>query len=321
LARGRKKIPAYVFWIIKAAIFIASIWYIFYKLKNYPDTGKFFGQFQDLEQTSLLLLSSVMILMFINWGIESAKWKKLVSKLQPISFFRSYQAVWSGLTINNWIPNRIAEFLGRILFLKSGNRLKAIFSTFIGSYSQFYITVLAGTIGLIFWVKSLPLFHFTMMILGLIAINALLLFGLFRMNVFTGQFSKIRLIRRLEKYYLVLGLYNRKEKLGILSLSAIRYIVYLLQYYLLFKAFGVEVSPGHGFIIISLVFITQAVIPSVTLTEIGIRGATVIYFAGRYSDNLNGMLSAAFLIWFINIILPTIVGAFFILALKIKKVN
>ena len=267
-----------------------------------------------LNITSLFIILLAFILMFINWFIESIKWKLLISKLQHISFYTSYKAVLTGLTVNTWIPNRLAEFLGRILYLEHENRTKATFSTLVGGFSQLLVTTLIGSFGLIIWL--LHTHDLILVLIILLIINSLLLLGYFNVSLFSGIIKKIPFLKKFWQYAEILEEYSLIQLTELLFLSFCRYAVYCTQYYLLFLAFGIDFSIIQSFLCLSLIFLSLSVIPAVTLTEIGVRGATVLYFTGFYTHDSAAVLAAAYLIWLINIIIPAIAGTFLLLKIK-----
>ena len=80
--------------------------------------------------------------MLINWSIEALKWKISIRHIQRISFLRSFRAVLSGVSFSVNTPNRIGEYLGRVLYIEEGHRLQAISLTIVCSMSQLIITLL-----------------------------------------------------------------------------------------------------------------------------------------------------------------------------------
>src|SRR6476660_748806 len=90
----------------------------------------------------------VIALVFVNWGVEAKKWKVLLKTIQHISFFTAYKSVLSGVTLSLNMPNRIGEYGGRILYVREGNRIKAISLSIAGSISQLIITLIIGCGGL-----------------------------------------------------------------------------------------------------------------------------------------------------------------------------
>jgi hypothetical protein len=88
--------------------------------------------------------------MFVNWGLEAKKWQLLVSGVQNISFFRAFRAIFTGQAIALNTFNGVGEYVGRVVYLKDGNRLRAVALSIVGSLSQIIVTMVLGIIGLIY---------------------------------------------------------------------------------------------------------------------------------------------------------------------------
>ncbi len=86
----------------------------------------------------------VILLAFVNWGIEARKWQVLIKTFAKNSFSESIRSVLSGLALSLNTPNRMGEYGGRILYVKDGSRLKAISLSIAGSISQLIITLIIG---------------------------------------------------------------------------------------------------------------------------------------------------------------------------------
>jgi hypothetical protein len=69
----------------------------------------------------------------------------------------------------------------------------------------------------------------------------------------------------------------------------------------------------------SLVFLALAVIPSITLVELGIRGEISLHLIGIFAGNNLGILLTSVSVWFINLIMPALAGSLLILSIKIFK--
>ena len=91
----------------------------------------------------------VVLLMIVNWAIEAQKWKLSVQKIQRLNFLTAFKAVLSGLSFSVTTPNRIGEYLGRVLYMEEGNRIKAVSLTIVCSMSQLIITLFMGLAGLV----------------------------------------------------------------------------------------------------------------------------------------------------------------------------
>ena len=109
-----------------------------------------------------------------------------------------------------------------------------------------------------------------------------------------------------------------RESATILGLSLLRYSIFLLQYFALFQFFGVSLTLSISFITVAFVFLSMALIPAMALADLGIRGQLSLWIVGAFNSNLLGIVMTTTTIWFINLILPAIVGAAFLSKRKLK---
>ena len=87
--------------------------------------------------------------MFLNWFLESLKWRFLISKIEKISIKRSLRAIFSGITVSAFTPNRVGEYAGRVFCLEKADRVQAVLITVIGSMAQLVVTIVFGLIGIL----------------------------------------------------------------------------------------------------------------------------------------------------------------------------
>jgi hypothetical protein len=89
-------------------------------------------------------------------------------------------------------------------------------------------------------------------------------------------------------------------------------MVFSTQYYLLFIVFDIPVDFLQSFMLTSSIFFVLAIIPTIAFAELGIRGATAIYFLSPYVSNELSILASSYALWCINLVLPAILGLLFI---------
>jgi len=298
---------------IKAIILLLSFGYIYYKLNNH-DFAFFRASLKSNEQKMLLFVC--LLLMIINWSIEALKWKKIIAVAEHISFIKSLKSIFAGVTISIFTPNRVGEFAGRIFYLKQADKLQATFISFIGSAAQLIITIIAGFIA--FLLSSSYGIHTTNIISG----NKIFIFlgvvGIACVFLFIAYTRKQHL-PFLIKLNAAISAVGRKKFVFILMLSAIRYSVFSIQYYLLLRLFNIQADIAVLFILIALVFFISSAIPTFALTEIVIRGATAVYFFGLVSNQTDAIVSSSLILWLINIAIPAVIGSFFIWELNFFK--
>ena len=69
----------------------------------------------------------------------------------------------------------------------------------------------------------------------------------------------------------------------------------------------------------SVVFLAMAIIPSIALLEVGLRGEISIKLIGLFSVNTLGVSLTSVTVWVMNLILPAVIGSLLILNLHVFK--
>jgi hypothetical protein len=67
---------------------------------------------------------------------------------------------------------------------------------------------------------------------------------------------------------------------------------------------------------IFILFFVQSALPSLDLFDVGVRSLTASYFFGFLTDMNIAIMAIAACIWFVNLIIPAIVGSFFTFKIK-----
>ena len=309
---------------IKSAIVIVAILFIYQRvfmkehLEDYlANYGLIIHNFQTLP-----MLIIVVLLMLFNWCLESFKWKMMIKKVEDISFFKAIEAVCSGITVSFFTPNRVGEFAGRVFYLDKADRIKASLIAVIGSFGQTIVTVVFGGMALIIYCHEILKLDFFLFIgIAVITIPTMILLILFYFNtpLLTILSDRLIWLKRYHRYTEVFSYYTKKELLKIFSLCLFRYIIFSTQYFLLFIIADVQMSYLEGFMMISMVFFTVTIVPTIALTEIGVRSASATYFIGMLSTNHFGILFASFTLWFINLVIPSVFGAVFVFNFRLFR--
>lgn len=300
-------------------LFLWLSWSIYNEIRNQPNLE---AALEVFSSAKLFYFIPVVLLMVLNWSIEAIKWKLSVKPIQPIGFLKAFRAVLSGVSFSVSTPNRIGEYLGRVLYMDEGNRLRTISMTMVGSLSQLIITILMGAAGLIIMKRDIEAAHLVqglwlqVIIYGVLTVLAVLTVFYFRLSWL------VRLLNRLPGSKRFLYLVQTLEELDatlllrLLSFSLLRYIVFIVQYYLLFQLFDVNIGMWQTFWTVSVTFLVMAVIPTFAIAELAQRGYVAKMVVGIYSGNIAGIIFATTGIWFINLVLPAIAGSLLILGIK-----
>lgn len=270
-----------------------------------------------------------MLLMLFNWGIEALKWKILVKHIENISFSTAFKGILAGVSLAINTPNRVGEYFGRIIYLKEGNRLRAISLTIVGSISQLIITVIFGTFGLIFLRQflsgttnnliGLSLLWIDIIIYGSIGVSVLLVLIYFRLSFLIRLVEKIPFVTKYVYFIQKLEDFEWKELSTILILSLFRYSVFIIQYVLLLQVFDVNIGLWQSCWLTFVMFLVMAVVPTIALAELGLRGQVSLLLYGILSTNTLGIVLTASGIWLINLVVPALAGSLFILSIKLFR--
>jgi uncharacterized membrane protein YbhN (UPF0104 family) len=318
---------------LKTAVLLLSLGYIYFKI--------FYNQDMDKNRISFYLACEsglfnwyffvLVLLMPLNWGIEIIKWRYLILKIENISFYKSLKAVLVGITFSSFTPNRVGDYFGRAFMLENSNKQEGFLITIVGSIAQTIITIMLGTIGLI-WFRDIYLtkvfyvenISFYISLIVLIIINALILLFYFKISFFNTFVQKIRIMKRLTPYFQILSSYSIGELLKALILSLLRYIVFVFQFYLLLLIFNINIPFFDGFAVIAIIYLVTTIIPTIALTELGVKGAAAIYFFDLYFKHTTyhadeiaiNVVAATFILWILNLALPAIMGCFYVFKMK-----
>jgi len=267
----------------------------------------------------------VILMMFLNWFLEALKWRFLISKVEKISVRRSVRAVFSGITVSAFTPNRVGEYGGRVFCLEKADRIQAVLITVIGSMAQLLTTIIFGSIGLLY-LPSYPLdvsiffdkvsLAYPVLAFILILLNVLLVLLFLNVSVLSNVLAKISFLKKLEKYNEVFSFYSSNDILKVLAYSVARYMVFTTQFFILLQLFDVQILYTDAIVLIMSMLFVVSIIPTIAITEIGVRGSVALFLFGLISANTVGILSATFLLWVINLLVPSLIGIFFIFMLK-----
>lgn len=310
--RKPKKILSIVF---KIAIGIASFGIIYLRLQNEltPERLAVIGQ-SLTGGAGLAALALCLLLIPVNWGIESYKWQLITAPVERISYATATRSVYSGICLGNLAPARATEFIAKIIYFHINNRPKVTVLHFVSGMFQLAITVVAGFAGLIYKVHNFS-GNSGWIIYVTSSVGALFLMGLcaaiWKIDPLLHYLSrKISKEKDLEKVH-----YRFSPRLlaQMTGFSMIRYLVFYAQFALIlavFVPFGLSCDILAG---VAIFFLVTATIPMISMIEAVIRAAValVIFKGTGISDSALALSSV--LIWLVNIIFPSMVGYYFLL--------
>lgn len=245
-----------------------------------------------------------LLLMPVNWGIECMKWYKISRCVEDIGFQRSCLSVLTGLSFGHLLPGRSSEFLGKILFYSEKNRASVGVLHFINASFQMYVTVVMGLSALFFYKDIDKAYDYYIKIVGIAGFIVILL-----LSVIIIYADKLRLPK---KFFPSLN-YQLSHilKAELLAWSAVRYLVFVVQFYFIWLVFRSSQTLDLTFVSrLAIYFLLTSVIPMISIIEVAVRaliGIVVFQQSGMNDIQISLMTT---LVWLINLALPSIAGFF-----------
>jgi len=316
--------------IVGPLVFLLLTWFICLQVMHQPNWRVSLDEVcRSITGPLAWKLWLAVLLMPVNWGIEARKWQLALRPIGGIRYPDALRAIFTGTTMASFTPNRMGEYLGRLLYVKSGHRIESISLTIVCSMAQLLVTLVLGLAGLLYlrgtFSATVVAQHNTVLwlnpLLGLvIGLLGSLTIIYFRLSWLLGILGRISVLARFQAYLKVLQNFDATLLLRILFLSFGRYLVFIVQYGLVFPVFGVMLTVGQLWGGMSIVFLVMAIIPTFTfLTELGLRWTTSIQVLEIFSTNTIGIFAASFAIWLVNLIVPALIGSLLMLSIKLFK--
>lgn len=314
----------FLYALVKVSITVLAVFFICKQVFNKNEFENFLSfctdAFADTDKCILLLLT--VLLMIVNWGIEAVKWRFLLRYDTIISFTKAMHGVLLGVALTFFTPNRVGEFAGRVLVLDESNRINGALAAIAASLSQLIITLLAGIISLAVLFPQLS--HFSSkvsfsLVSGAVLLGLPLIYFYFNIHLV----SKIRLpfIKKsfLEKYLQVYETYSKKDLITVAGLSAFRYVIFTLQYVLIFKVADIHLPFSDLFFATGLIFLVMTILPSIAVLEPAMRVSVSAFVMQNMISDMSAILTVSFAVWFINLVIPSLSGSVLFVGAKFSR--
>jgi hypothetical protein len=293
--------------LIKLLIVGGAFYFIYNQLANNDKLNwqKFIVLFQ--KNKSVGGITFIILLSILNRFFEILKWQNLVTYIGEISLYQASKQVLGALTAGLFTPNGGGEYAGKALFFEKKDTKKIIFLNLICNGIQMILTVFFGTIGL--WILGYKLW-----VLGIVGVGLgfwILGFGVKKITIKGYSLEKlIQKIKEIPKHI------HQKNIL----LAICRYLVFSHQYYFLFLAFDVHLSYFTLIATIATVYFLASSLPTFQFLDFAVKGSVAVYFFGILGVNEWIVIFISTLMWFLNVVLPVIIGSYYVLNFKPKTV-
>ncbi|MFV5693946.1 hypothetical protein ACM55G_00715 [Flavobacterium sp. LB3P122] len=296
--------------LIKLLIVGGAFYFIYNQLANNDklDWQKFIVLFQKNQSVGGIVF--ILLLSVLNRFFEILKWQNLVEFIHKTSLREATKQVLGALTAGLFTPNGVGEYAGKALFFEKKDTKNVLFLNLICNGIQMILTVIFGILGLLYFNAQFNVI--TSKTVGLLFGLLILVFLVsFLLKKFTIKgYSIERLIHKINEIPKPIHQKN-------IFLAICRFLVFSHQYYFLFLAFDVHLSYLIVIATITSVYFLASSLPTFQFLDFAVKGSVAVYFFGILGVNEWIVIFVTTLMWFLNVVLPVVIGSYYVFNFKI----
>jgi len=258
-------------------------------------------------------LGAALLLLPVNLALDGWVWARLLNAADGQYSPRSVaRALLCGFALGFWTPARLGEYAGRAYSFAEADRGSVTLSVLAQRALDMVVGVGVG-LGALLWgahaglVPGSPSWQAAAAIGGgtLALFCAALLFPalLYRLAATVG--NRLVPLAPDPRFFDRLG---PREGLPALGGTVVRYIVFTGQFVCLALALQPSISVGLVSLAVALTFFAKYLLPSLTLLDLGLREGAAVFFFSVLGLPPAVALSAALLLFTLNVLLPALMG-------------
>lgn len=290
--------------------------FLAYKLLTFNQYNELFSAWQNMSFSHFGWLLAIFTLLPLNWLLEASKWKILTANIQQISITQAAKAVLAGISTGFFTPNRVGEFVGRLLYLKPENKKAGVTLSAVNSLTQNLVMALCGIPACMLFFshagKGSPsdLMWYVGWTIVCVVVLALVYIALPQIGkkLATSKFAD-----KIIPFTTCLTEFSAIQLSEIMLVSFIRYIVFSLQFGFMLYFFGINLTPIEALIAIPTTYLFVTFTPSFAFSEAAIRSSYAVLVIGAFSGQIVGIALAGLCIWLVNFVIPMLVGSVIVL--------
>jgi uncharacterized protein (TIRG00374 family) len=268
-----------------------------------------------LQSASTPYVCLAAVLLVVNLALRVIKWRFMLHIVKDeSSWWESSSSLLLGVTLGSFTPGQIGELGGRSMRVNHSKSSHVVGLTLVDRTQVFLVIAMTGTFAYSFF-----LFANTALAVSVgVCCAAACLYFYFRLDLVKKVAHRIhwKVFRHswIDEMIDSFTFIGRDHVLPTLFYSLTYYGVLTLQMYFLVNAFA-PLSIWHVFLGFSAMMLFKSLI-NISISDIGVREASTVYFFSLLGVPDASALSASGLMFTINIIIPSLVGVFFLPKLR-----
>lgn len=288
---------------LKIAVVSLAIGFTIYKLQN--------NNFSEIQEFALdyfaklspFLVVFLVYLSFQNRFLEIVKWQNLGATVKPLSIHKSAEEVFAAFTLGSFTPNGLGEYAGKALFYPKQVRLKIVALNLVCNGVQMFYSVLFGLLAFAF----LGLVSF-LQLAGILVAAAALLFILQKVSrrfqskvhdFFKAGFSVSSRVHQRNFFY-----------------GLLRYATFTSQYVLFLQVGNPQASVIALYAAVAATYLLASSLPAFQLFDFAVKTGVALLFFSELGIDPQLILLITLLMWLLNVVVPLLIGTFYVLRFK-----
>lgn len=293
--------------IFNALLIIVAYGYLAYRLIIFDNYESFFAAFRSIGLYKWLTLATILLLMPINVVAEAGKWRLLLRKTEPMTIWGAQRQVYYGYVGAFITPYHAGDYPARAMLLKDkGNFSAAVGMGFVGTIALLVVELIFGIPATWLYVSydpSIPMQYFAIAFIVLVLMLSFL--------PHLARYLSHHQWKNTQMRQLSLALSHMSYPLFMKTIawSMLRYMIWAIQLALTLHFCGIDMTLIQYMIAIPFYYMVVAIFPSMPALNIAIRGSWSLIIFDTFTNNSAGIALAVLLIWFINTVLPMLIGS------------
>lgn len=308
------KAKQFLLLLVKILVVLGAFFFIGYKLTSSEklDFEEFVGILDKYHVFSILNISVLLLLSFLNWLFEVKKWQILSSSIRRNTTKRATKESLASFTAAIFTPSRIGEYGAKSLYYLKPVRKKVIFLNFLGNLSQMLVTIFFGLLGVLYLLSQmdLPFNSINGLLMATLLLAPFVLYWV--MRKFKWKIKGYSVGRMEESFRKI----PRKIRSRAVLYATLRYLIFTHQFYFFLMIFKVDLP---YLIVISAIFTTyflSSIIPTMMIFDALIKGGFAVWIFGLLKVPELVVLAIVLAVWILNFGVPALVGSYFVLRYK-----
>lgn len=277
-----------------------------------------------LLSLNLFYLFIAILLSILNLFLQFFRWKILLINHKPdLSNSLILKSLLIGFSAGTFTPARSGEYFLRKLPLKDLKLSSIITLTFIDKIMLLLNIIFWGSLvsfGMLIFYYEVDLYVTISLFIIFISFFSALFATIYSKRFYNylkeikDRFNiKVEFLKKLTEPLSALN-YQLTSKLGFFAF--LNLIVIVIEFVVIVLSFGNGLNFGLMVVAAMMVYFSKTLIPAITLGEIGIRESAAIYFFGLFGCAEAVAFNSSMILFFLNLLLPSLAGLYFLLRLK-----